>query len=94
MPQPMPQVPPNLTLMQTKFSNRNYGSSGAKMLDSWHDKKIRKGSAVWKEHIKMCCDHRKAFKDHQHRDPVGLPLDYSKACRVFKAMKTSAASIT
>ena len=65
----------------------------ARLLDkdfgAWCNKKISKGSAAWKICAKMRCDHGGAFKDHQHSDPVSLPLDYMKSSGVFKATKTN-----
>ena len=57
---------------------------------AWHDQKISEGCEGLKKHTEMCCDHGEAHKELPHQDPVGPPLDYMKACRVFKARKTNA----
>ena len=68
----------------------------AKMPDSWTKTlapgMIRRSVKAQQcgENTKMCCDHGEAFKDHQHHNLVGPPLDYMKTCRVFKATKTNA----
>ena len=66
----------------TRLLDKNFGA--------WHDQKISEGCNGWKKCTKMRCDHGEAHKELPHQDPIGPPLDYMKARRVFKARKTNA----
>ena len=55
----------------------------------WRDKKISKALKQWDERDKMTCDHVEPGKEVKYPNLLGLPLDYTESCRVFKSIKTS-----
>ena len=57
--------------------------------DTWQCKKIAKGVAGWAMRDTMICDFPKHGKvQPNHRDPVGLPLDYMGECQVFDGIQS------
>ena len=50
---------------------------------------ISEGHNEWHMHDTMTCGHTDPCKEAKFPDPLGLPLEYMKHCRVFDPKKTN-----
>ena len=55
----------------------------------WRDQMISKGHNAWSTRDTMTCDHADPCKEAKFSDPISLPLEYMKHCRVFDTKKTN-----